>query len=263
MFPYFIVFGKEISTYIIASLVGVFASGIFAYQSAKKRSIDEIEMIIMLLTAAAGGILGSHLLYGLVNYGYIVILFNNLDKITSFSMLLNCLKEIFGGAVFYGGLIGGIIAGYVYAKKKKLEIHKYADISAVSIPLIHSFGRIGCFLGGCCYGKECSIGFIYTDSLIISANGVRRFPIQLLESSLNLILFFLLVFFLRKGLFSGKLIYVYLCTYPVIRFTLEFWRGDVIRGFIFGISTSQFISILLFVFAVFNLLYKKENGVQV
>lgn len=259
MFPFFILFGKVISTYMLASLVGIFASGVFACYYARKKYLDSIEMLIMLLIAAAGGLVGSHMLYGIVNYRYIVILTNNIDKITSFKMLFNSLTEIFGGSVFYGGLIGGIIAGYIYAIKQGLDIYKYADIAAVSIPLMHTFGRIGCFLGGCCYGVESDIGYVYTCSLIEEANGVSRFPIQLLESSLNLILFFILFYLLRKSFFSQRLIYLYLCIYSIMRFILEFWRGDNHRGFIFGISTSQFISILIFIASVYAYINKSVN----
>jgi len=263
MFPYFILFGKTISTYMLAALVGIFASGIFVYAYSKKKGIDEIEMIVMMLVAAVGGLIGSHILYGLVNFNYIIILIDNFEKVTSFSMFIDCLKEIFGGAVFYGGLIGGLIAGYIYAKNKKLDIGKYSDIAAVSIPLMHCFGRIGCFLGGCCYGVESHLGFTYTHSLIEEANGISRFPIQLLEALLNLILFFILFYILKKSLCAGKIIFIYLFTYPVIRFTLEFWRGDSIRGFIFGLSTSQFISIFIFIFAIIMFIYKtRANNIS-
>ncbi len=244
---------------MLASLAGIFFAGIFAYKTALKKGIDEVEMIILLLVSAACSLVGSHLLYGITNFNAIVALVNNPDKIDSFQTFIEHLKAIFGGAVFYGGLITGLIGGFIYLKKKKLDIETYPDIGAVSIPLFHCFGRIGCFLGGCCYGVESSFGFVYSHSLIEQANGVRRFPVQLLEASLNLILFFFLLYLLKKNRLKGRLLYLYLLIYSAMRFVIEFWRGDSYRGFILGLSTSQFIGIFLFVFALIIIFRKRKN----
>jgi prolipoprotein diacylglyceryltransferase len=79
---------------------------------------------------------------------------------------------------------------------------------------------------------------------------VNRFPVQLLEASLNLLLFAFLVILLKKGVMKGNLMWIYGSIYPVIRFFDEFLRGDAIRGFVFGLSTSQWISIFVFVLSV-------------
>ena len=263
MYPYFVIFGKVIGTYTLFSLMGILCAGVFAYESANKRGISSTEITIMLLYSLTGGLLGAHVLYAVTNIDLLIVFVNNLDKIDSFSMLLNCLAEIFGGAVFYGGLIGGLITGYIYIRKRKLDMGQYSDIAAASIPLMHLFGRIGCFFGGCCYGVECNVGFTYTHSLIVEANGVRRFPIQLTEAVMNLLIFLVLLYMLKKLILRGRLIYFYLLIYPVIRFVLEFWRGDDIRGFILGLSTSQFISVFLFAFASVMLVKKaaeKKKG---
>lgn len=168
------------------------------------------------------------------------------------------MQYLFGGAVYYGGLIAGMAAGLLWARKKKLDAGRYADVGAPAIPLFHAFGRIGCFLGGCCYGVECKIGFIYRRAVIEEANHVRRFPVQLVEAVLNFALFFTLWYLLKKGKCAGRLLYLYLCAYAVIRFTLEFWRGDEHRGFLLGLSTSQVIAILTFVFGLV-MIYLKRN----
>ena len=109
--------------------------------------------------------------------------------------------EYFGGQVFYGGLLGGIAGAVVYAKCARLEgFPDYADTVAPAIPLFHFFGRIGCFLGGCCYGIESDFGFVFTNAVVQSANGVRRFPVQLFESGFNLLLFIFLILLLQIGL---------------------------------------------------------------
>ena len=138
------------------------------------------------------------------------------------------------------------------------------DAVAVAIPLFHAFGRVGCFLGGCCYGVACDVGFTaHGNTLYPELNDVNRLPIQLIESGLNLILFFVLLVLYKKKKFQHRMVIVYFYIYPVIRFIDEFFRGDEIRGFLFGLSTSQIISILLFTFAVIVTikdLVKKRKG---
>jgi len=257
MIPYITIFGKQITLYIIMSLIGAFVVGIFSCYLVKKKKKDENDMLVILLVAAIGLLVGGHLLYALTNIDVIIRLITNFDKLKSFKEFIDIIVYIFGGSVFYGGLIGGLIAGYIYIKKKKLDKELFFDIGAVMIPLFHIFGRIGCFLSGCCYGVESKFGFTYTKSLIEQANGVNRFPIQLVEASYNLILFILLFIFYKKEKFKGSLIYLYLILYPIGRFIFEFFRGDEYRGFIFGLSTSQFISILLLVFSMGMLILQK------
>lgn len=259
MFPYFYLFGKLISVYALLSVMGILTAGTFAYLYAQKSGLDTIEMTILLLVSVFAGWAGSHLTYALVNYQDLWTFLTNLNRISSFSQFFQYFQYVFGGAVFYGGLIFGIPAGFLYTRRKGLDRGAYSDVAAAAIPLFHAFGRIGCFLGGCCYGVECRVGFTYTRAIVEEANGVRRFPIQLLESFFNFALFFLLWYFLRKKKYEGKLLALYLCSYALIRFSLEFWRGDEFRGFILGMSTSQFLSILAFVAGLAMLLIKKKE----
>lgn len=259
MFPSFEFLGREIGLYSICALAGIFSAGIFALHVAKKRGLDQNQMLFGLLWAGLGAFAGGHLLYGITNIRYFIRLFSLIGEITA-GQFFQGLYFVFGGMVFYGGLLGGMAAMLIYLKCKKLCVPEYSDICAPAVPLFHVFGRIGCFLGGCCYGVESDIGFIYTKALDPLANGVRRFPIQLAEAAVNLILFFILYGILKKGRLKGKLFCLYLLMYSVCRFILEFWRGDEIRGFILGISTSQFISIFIFIGALLGLLLIKKRA---
>lgn len=242
MFPGFYLFGKFISSYTITALLGVFAAGIFAIMKYKKRTGDYYPMLITLLLSSIGVGIGGSLLYGITNIDYWHFLF----EAESFADFIAAVVYIFGGSVFYGGLIGGIIAGMITVKAKKYPAKEITDCAAPAVALFHSFGRIGCFLGGCCYGIESDFGFVYHNALVESANGVRRFPVQLFEAGFELILFIVLWRLLEAKKQKGRLFLIYLLIYPVGRFILEFFRGDEYRGFIFGLSTSQFISILIF-----------------
>lgn len=259
MFPYIKIFNKTITSYTILVIIGILLVGFLCIRRCKKYNINDNNMIVFLLIASIGMIIGGHLLYGIVNYKLIIDLITNINKITSFSMLLNDLHIIFGGSVFYGGLIGGLIAGFIYAKIKKINIKLYCFVITPFIPLFHFFGRIGCFLYGCCYGIESKIGFIYTNSPIEIANGVTRFPVQLLEALLNLCIFIFLLIIQNKNKCKNNILAVYLLLYSFIRFFLEFLRGDFYRGFLFGLSTSQLISIIIFIASFIYLIISKKK----
>ena len=261
MFPYIIIFGKQITLYFIMSLIGIFVAGLFAIKLVKKNKRDTNEFLEVALVASIGLFFGAHILYGITNIDALIKLITRFNRLTSVKEFIDIFIFIFGGSVFYGGLIGALVVGYLYIKKKKLDSKFYFDIAAVIIPLFHFFARIGCFLSGCCYGVESHIGFTYHYSLVEQANGVNRFPIQLVESGYNLMLFIFLYVLYKKDKFRGKLIYLYLILYPIGRFIVEFFRGDDYRGFIFGISTSQFISIILLLFSVANLIIKRKKGI--
>lgn len=249
MYPYIEILNKRMSTYGIMSTIGVFAAAILACYLIKKEEKDYYNMVVVLLISSIGLLVCSHILYGITNIDLLIRMIKHFDKIKSFGDFVSIFAYIFGGSVFYGGLIGFLVTAYICIKKRNLNKKRYFDIFAVIIPLFHFFGRIGCFLVGCCYGIESKIGFTYHHSLIESANHVHRFPIQLVESGFNLILFFIIYLFYRKNKYKGKLIYIYLITYSVARFIFEIFRGDSYRGFLFGFSTSQIISVLI-IFAV-------------
>lgn len=242
MLPGFYLFGIYVSSYTITAIIGAVIAVLFAVTEYKKRRGERFPMLITLLLSSIGAAVGGSLLYAVTNMGYWYLL----SEADSFKAFLAAAVRIFGGAVYYGGLIGGIIAGMITVKAKKYPVPDITDCAAPAVALFHAFGRIGCFLSGCCYGVESDFGFIYHNALIESANGVRRFPVQLFEAGFELILFIVLWRFLEAKRLKGRLFFLYLLIYPVGRFILEFFRGDEYRGFIFGLSTSQFISVLLF-----------------
>jgi phosphatidylglycerol:prolipoprotein diacylglycerol transferase len=255
MFPYFTLFGRDLGLYSLMVLCGIFSSGIYACVMAKKFGYDYSDLIIFLLFVSIGVIIGSHLLYTIVNYSSVIYVFENIKKINTFKRLLNVLNYLFGGSVFYGGLFGGLTAGYIISKHN-WKYKNFFDIGITSVPLFHFFGRIGCFLGGCCYGIESHVGFIYTINPIVEANGVRRFPIQIVEAIFNITLFFLLSYLLQHKKTKEKFVYVYLGLYATGRFFIEFFRGDTYRGIWFSFSTSQIISILIILVLLIRFCYK-------
>lgn len=253
MFPGFQIGPLYLGSYAICAVIGIFAAFPISIIRYKKFTGDDISLIFVCLFGAIGVFVGMHLLFGITNIQY----WGQLTFANGVKHFIDQIASIFGGSVFYGGLIGGVIAGGISIKVQKLPADIATDCLAPAIAMFHGFARIGCFMGGCCYGVEWEHGITFTNSLVKSANGVPRVPIQLFEAGFEFLLAGLLWFLLLKApKMRGKLLALYLLIYPIGRFILEFWRGDEYRGFIFGLSTSQFISILVFIGSMFFFILK-------
>lgn len=149
------------------------------------------------------------------------------------------------GIVFYGGLFGLLIS-YLVCLKIVCQDVRTLNILAVCIPLFHSISRVGCFFGGCCFGKE-SNGLIivnYTTRVFGEIVTAQRIPIQLIEAIFNFGIFIYLLELLHSDNWENKqILKKYLLIYSIGRFIIEFFRGDITRGVIYGVSFSQNISI--------------------
>ncbi len=259
MYPYINIFGRQLPVYALLALAGGLLASWYICRRVSARGEDDSNAISALLIGAAGAFIGGHLLYGLTNFRMIVNLVNNAQKVDSFRSLLILLGYIFGGMVFYGGLFGALGPAFLYLKKKKLPLGIYSDAAAPAVPLFHAFGRIGCFMAGCCYGIECPFGVVLSHS-VSGAGDVRRFPVQLLECLINLILFLLLDAMWRKRVAQGRLLRIYFIMYGTLRFADEFLRGDALRGIWLGLSTSQWISAVLVAVSAVSLAVSGRKG---
>jgi phosphatidylglycerol:prolipoprotein diacylglycerol transferase len=140
------------------------------------------------------------------------------------------LAEIFkvweGGLVFYGGLIGATVAGVAYLRLRKLPLWKMADAVAPSIALGYVFGRIGCLLNGCCYGRECHLPWAiqFPDREGLPTTPVH--PTQIYDSLLNLGFYAFLAWLYRRKKFDGQVFGAYLIGYALLRSFVEMFRGD-------------------------------------
>ncbi len=153
------------------------------------------------------------------------------------------------GFVFYGALLF-IIPVVVYRLKKwKVDFRESLDIFSFSAVILHAFGRMGCFLNGCCYGKLCNnfLGVSFTNPLsVASPLNTPLYPTQLFDILNNLIILSILFYVEKRKRFSGQLLLTYLILYAVGRSIIENFRGDAERGFVFDIlSYSQFIAIII------------------
>ena len=163
---------------------------------------------------------------------------------------------------FYGGLIGGVITfilvyRFYYLRHNEPIMKHILVIAPACIALGHGVGRIGCFLSGCCYGIEdhswMAVQFPHLDHTVL--------PTQLIEMIFLFLLAAVLAFLAFKEI-SYQNFAIYMLSYGIFRFIIEFFRGDE-RGQLAGLSPSQYISLLLIIGSVFVfLLFKKKVFVQ-
>ena len=197
--------------------LGFLAAILLAMYRSKKYEVDGNTVIDLALCCIVGGLLGAKLLY----------LITDLPNLVHSK---NLLSDITNGFVVYGGILGGVLACYIYTRRKKINFLKCLDLIAPSVAIGQCLGRIGCLMAGCCYGREttCSIGIVFQNSPM-APNGIRLLPTQIFSSVGDLIL------------------------YGVGRFIIEIFRNDP-RGNVGFLSTSQFISIFIVIFGIIQLL---------
>ncbi len=224
-----------IHSYGLCIAVGIIVAYLVAEFRVKRKGLSVDTCFNMAAFAAVGGMLGAKLMY------YIVEIKNIIAN-------PRLLLDFANGFVVYGGIIGGSIACFIYAKVKKLDVLKWFDLIIPQIAIAQGFGRIGCLMAGCCYGREttsaCHIVFTHSH---FAPNNVWLYPTQIMSAAGNFLNFLLLVFVIdrlfknRRGIVTS----FFLIFYSIGRFVIEIFRGDLERGFVGSLSTSQFISIFI------------------
>lgn len=201
---------------------------------AKKKGMKEEAIIDLAIIAAVGGFLGAKILYIIVSFK---------------EFLQNPLAVIGSeGFVVYGGIISGVLCCMLYCKVKKLKFLDYFDIVMPEVALAQAFGRIGCFLAGCCYGRETTsrFGVVFPEGGLAPA-GVKLIPTQLISSAGDFLIMIVLLLYYRKNKKDGtpgSVGFLYMLLYGVGRFLVEFLRNDN-RGGVGMFSTSQWISMVI------------------
>lgn len=210
--------------------IGFLAALLMTTKRGKKRGYDEDIIFGIFFCAIIGGMVGTRLLY------YIV----ELPQIIKDPSILWNFKN---GYVVYGGIIGGILISLVYCRVKKTAFLPYFDLVMPAVSLAQGFGRIGCFFAGCCYGRETDAWYGITfHNSNFAPNGVKLIPTQLISSAGDFLFCALLLLYANREPKRGRVASAYLLLYGVGRFAVEFLRNDY-RGSVGALSTSQLISI--------------------
>lgn len=240
-----------IHTYGFLLAMGVLAAIWLCLRLAKKQGLDTRVLADFLFYTILVGLLGAKLFLLVTEFSY-------------YSQNPGQIKNlIFSAGTFYGGLIFGALFAAWYIKKHKMDLPVLVDIMGPSVALAHFFGRLGCFMAGCCWGRDahgCSIAVEFTDKSATTGVELNTplYPTQLVESILNLLNFVFLMILYKRKKFNGQVFVLYIFNYSVIRFFIEFFRGDDDRGYIFGgmehpfssLSVPQLISIIGIITAI-------------
>ena len=240
--------GLTVHGYGLMIGIGFIAAYLMTEYRARKYRMNTDIVFTLFISSVVFGLLGAKVMY------YLTIL----DRIIKDPGVI--LDEM-EGFVVYGGIIGGVLAGYVVCRIKKERFWQYFDLIAPAIALAQGFGRIGCLLAGCCYGKEThshlAITFHTSD---FAPNGVPLIPTQIYSSILDFLNCIVLCLIARYAKKERTVSGCYLIFYSTGRFILEFFRGDLERGSVGVLSTSQFISIFIFVIGAAILFTGKKKA---
>jgi prolipoprotein diacylglyceryl transferase len=212
---------------------------------AKRNGLSTDDVAGIAIWAVVAGFIGAKLLFVLVE----------------FKAFLAAPLSVLGstGFVAYGGILAGAAAAWLYSKKHRQNFLGWFDLLAPSLALAQGFGRLGCFMAGCCYGAVTNsvLGIVFPEGGMAPA-GVRLWPTQLFSAGGDFVIAAILLATYHKLPHKGDGGALYLLLYAVGRFIVEFFRSDE-RGAVGVLSTSQFISIFIFAAAVGLLLYNRRK----
>jgi len=226
----------DIPIYSLFLVSGLVCAYVISYIRAKRERLDTDDMTVIGAVAIGIALVVAKMLY-------IAVTFTPAELMALIRAgELNAI--IGGGLVFYGGLIGGIAGAVIGAKIAGTRLALYESAVVPTIPLAHAIGRVGCYFSGCCYGFPYDGPLAAKYAVIVdgAAEICTAFPVQLVEAAANLALGCTLLLLSRRRRIR---LADYAAPYAVIRFALEFLRGDEVRGILAGLSSSQWISIAL------------------
>lgn len=220
--------------------IATLAGGALALRAAKKERLDIGLMYVVLAVTVLGAFVGGYLLYIVVEW------------LRTGDLMQGVLTF---GRVLLGSMVGGFLAFYWIAGRFGMPRARMMDFAVPAIAAAHAIGRVGCFLGGCCFGSESHLPWAVTatDPLApASYPSIPRHPTALYEALAVLAIASLSGLLTRKKKYDGERFALYAMMYAVARFSLEFLRGDTIRGLAFNVvSTSQLVALALFALALY------------
>ncbi|MFH2008883.1 MAG: prolipoprotein diacylglyceryl transferase [bacterium] len=278
-------FGRQlaVSSYGLMVATGVMLGIYLGYRNARRVGLRTDDFLDLMFWGLVTALLASRLMFVLTNY----------DRFRG--DLWRTLYIWEGGLVFYGGVVGGCAMGLYLMWRRKLPFLRSGDVIAPVLALGHAFGRLGCFLAGCCWGKACPrpVGVQFASDSVVYENLVARrqidpslsnvtpplHPVQLYESGGEIAIFAVLLYLSIRKRFDGMVFFSYLLMYALLRSVTELFRGDAERRFLFQValpdlarllglppgeplflSTSQFTSLLSAGVAVAGLIWLRRRA---
>lgn len=255
MHPYFNLFGHMLPAYSAAGLTG-FVAGILYLAGIcrhRNRDLGFDDMLYLYVAAFLGMLAGAKILYLALNVPEMVTVLR-MEELPALQKLTLLLR---GGMVFYGGLYGAVAGAAIAARYFGFPVRQCLNTMTPLVPLVAGFGRIGCFLVGCCHGRVTTarFGLIFARSES-GPRDVYLIPTQLYEAAFQFLMFFVMDRICAKKRSFDPIVLYFGC-YAVFRFILEFFRGDEARGIYAGLSTSQWISLVTVMICAVSLLRRR------
>jgi phosphatidylglycerol:prolipoprotein diacylglycerol transferase len=202
-------------------------SGIFVIKlNAPKAGVTPHQAADLVLLVTLTGFMGARLLYVIEFWG------------TYKDHIIDIFKMWQGGLVYYGGMITAIFCLFLFSRLKHFSFLKVLDLLFPSLALGQAFGRVGCFLNGCCYGKPATVPWAISFPFLPGP----VHPTQLYESLYMVFVFLALCWAYRKSNWQGEVTLLYLVLYSAGRLLIEFYRGDH-TDFYFTLTISQWVSL--------------------
>jgi len=272
-----------VSTYGLLVATGVMGGIYIGYRNAKRVGLRTDDFLDLTFWGLVVALAGSRLMFVLTN----------LDRYRQNPWKVFAIWE--GGLVFYGGVIGACALGLYLMWRRKLPFLRSGDVIAPVLSIGHAFGRMGCYMAGCCWGKACPkpLGVQFGDQSVVYENLVARreidpavslttaplHPVQLYEVVGEIVIFGVLLHLASRKRFDGMVFFSYLALYALLRSVTEMFRGDAVRRYLFELpidplarllrlppgeplilSTSQFVSLLSATVAVAGLVWLKRRA---
>lgn len=250
MHPFFHLFGVSFSAYFSTLSIVYTVAILYFFKRFQKTPFEPIMGVDFLIVVFCSGVIGARLLY--VFFQEPIFYFQNPSQILAFWK---------GGFIYYGGFLGACLGGYFFLRKSQQNIWPWLDVMAPVAAFGYGFGRLACFLNGCCYGAE-SHGLFAMHFPHLEGD---RHPTQLYALVFELCTWILLVLLEKNSKFyqrkSGFLFSTWLGLHGMGRLVMEHYRADPRGSLVFGISISSFISIILIVVSVGLILrlYKESS----
>jgi len=221
-----------------------------AVREAKRKGIAQEEALDLVFYVLVGGIVGARVYY---------VLFSDPGYYLSHPLMIPALWT--GGLALHGGLMGGLLAGIWFWRRRRLPFWRTADALAPGIILGQAIGRLGCAMNGCCYGKPTDLpwAIIFRHPNTMAPPGVPLHPTQFYEMGGDLIILAILWARRRSTRFDGELFLTYAALYSVLRMAVEHFRADrlLLPG---GISAAQAVSLGVLIAVPFIWLSLSRRG---
>ena len=237
-----------IYTYGVMVALGIFFGSLVLVKLAEREGIPREDVVDTAFWSIVAGFVGARLFFFIYNPEY-----------------LKPWYRIFfiweGGLVWYGGVVFGALTAIYFIKKRKIPVWKFADVVSIALSVGLGFGRIGCTMAGCCYGKECHAPFalVFTNPHSAAPLNVPLWPTEPVSAAANFLIALVLYLLYRKRKVPGEVFGFYLILYGTFRFLIEFVRATP-KEILGTFSNNQIISIIMVAAGIAIVIYRRKRA---